>query len=208
MQLSLPASGQGRYGYPGHRLVAGLVFSPDYSYRSLFTNPSDQWIVDLRDSNEYPKFGYTTGLSLMLRLKPVLAIETGVLFSDKGWITDLENLYKQFPWSPLMRSLGPVVNTHYYFMQVPVKINYYIINRNWKWFITAGITTEIMTNDDLEKFGFSALAGTGVEYALNSRITFRCEPVFRYKLPPLTENTIDTYFYTFGLNCGVMFDLL
>ena len=66
------------------RIAIGVVFSPDYSYRTLKPYSSSNLIAELRDSLEIPKFGFTTGLNLLLQLNKRLTLEAGLQFSNKG----------------------------------------------------------------------------------------------------------------------------
>jgi len=66
------------------RIAIGIVFSPDYSYRTLKPNSSSNWIAEFRNSLEIPKFGFTTGLNFLLQLNKRLTLEAGLQFSNKG----------------------------------------------------------------------------------------------------------------------------
>jgi hypothetical protein len=65
----------------------GVLFSPDYSFRTLasFNSSSAKWIIAYRDSLEVPNFGYTTGVNFTLSINSSMSLETGFLFSRKGY---------------------------------------------------------------------------------------------------------------------------
>ena len=61
----------------------GITFSPAYCFRSLDYAQNNKWIEDLRNENETPIFGYTTGINIKYNLSEKNAIKTGLLFSLK-----------------------------------------------------------------------------------------------------------------------------
>jgi len=66
------------------RTSIGFVFSPDYCYRVLHYEQNNKWIADLRNKQETPAFGYTTGFALKFDLTEKTSFETGLFYSVKG----------------------------------------------------------------------------------------------------------------------------
>jgi len=207
------------------KIAIVLTFSPDYCYRTLKSDASSKWIADSRDTFEIPKFGYTAGLNLALNISKRITIETGLLYSDKGEKTKKYDLIWGQPNPDL-----PIKNTfiyHYIYLDIPIKINYYLFTQRAKLFITAGIspnifitqkTTSILeysdghtkTNSSTADNGFSKIdltfiAGFGVSYDLTNRITLKIEPTFRRSIIPISTAPVKEYLYSMGLNTGIYF---
>src|SRR5687768_14719014 len=69
---------------PPAKLAIGFTFSPDYAYRAMSSDPDVQWIADIRNDNEIPKLGFTTGARILFVLGDRVSLESGLLFADKG----------------------------------------------------------------------------------------------------------------------------
>ena len=105
------------------RIQFGLTFSPDFCYRTLKPDASNssKSIADSRDRLEIPKFGFTTGWSLLLQLNKRVTVETGLQFSDKG------EKKKQTTLISLPPDPGPINHTtayHYNYFDIPMEMNY------------------------------------------------------------------------------------
>ena len=69
-------------------LLFGVNISPDICFRTLENNDgssSSSMIIDSRDKNEEPKFGYTAGLNVCYNFSKHLGIEAGIQYSNKGY---------------------------------------------------------------------------------------------------------------------------
>lgn len=140
------------------KLYFGLAFSPDYCYRTLKSDASgiSEFIVDFRDSTEIPIFGYTTGLTIGLRISKRFSLETGLLYSGKGYKTKEQELsygdmidprygfvYTNNP-NPLQK------NTFIYriiYIDFPLKLNYYIMTRKLKFYYSAGFSPNLFLTE-------------------------------------------------------------
>jgi len=205
-------------------LIVGLTFSPDYCYRTLIANKSAQWIVDIRDTSETYKFGFTTGLRFVYKLNRRFAIETGLLFSDKGEKT------KKLKLVNLSGEMGVAENNyHYYYIDLPLKFNYTFILKRLKFFISGGVSTNIFltqkttstleysdgstetinssSNSLLSKVNIVALGGFGIDYNFTNRLNCRIEPTYRRSIIPIADTPIKQYQYSFGANVGLFYNL-
>lgn len=216
------------------KIEIGLIFSPDYCYRSLQPDPSTQWsegIASRRDSFEIPKFGYTTGAGVLFSLTNKITLETGLLFSDKGEKTKYHHLTTGSP-DPLLGEKIRFVY-HYLYLDVPVKANYFVLMGKVKLFLSAGISANIFLtqktssiieysdgstarnnstgfiNDFYSKVNLAAIAGVGINYGLTSRLNLRIEPVYRRSITSITASpsSIKGYLYSIGINTGIYYRL-
>ena len=207
------------------KISLGVIFSPDYCYRSLNSETSNQWIVDSRDSIEIPKYGFTTGLSLLLEPWNRISFETGLHYSNKGEKTKTIELYPAEP--------GPALPTnrirfiyHYYYLDIPIKVNYIVLKGKVKIFVSAGFSTNIYlyqrtkvifdgsdetssssSSGELSRLNFAVLIGGGIDYIINNRLNFKLEPIFRRSITPIVDAPIKQYQYSIGANFGLYYKL-
>jgi hypothetical protein len=208
------------------KIAIGFTFSPDYCYRTLKPDTSSQWIAQSRDSLEIPKFGFTTGLSMLYQLNKRFSLETGLQFSDKG-----EKLKEvTLIWGQPDPSL-PIKSTfiyHYNYLDIPIKVNYNISTSRLKFFVSGGLSTNLflfqkttsrleyidgntMTNNSisngLSRVNLAIVAGFGINYDLTNRLTFRIEPTYRRSLYSIIDAPVKGYLYSLGMNTGLYLKL-
>jgi hypothetical protein len=209
--LMLNLSSQEKDSITYSKFDVGFTYSPDYSYRVLKTEATNSWIKDAYDTLEVPKYGYTVGLHIVYHVNKNLFVSSGVLFADRGEKT------KEY-------TLQPVNNytNHYYYLDIPLKANYYLINKKLKLFLTAGAfasvyinsktTTDVgnstgknenvYTKPDVSKLNFAFVGGLGIDCPVTDRWYFKLEPNYRRSFTPIANTPIKKYFYSFGVNLG------
>ncbi|WMJ72799.1 outer membrane beta-barrel protein [Cytophagaceae bacterium ABcell3] len=205
---------------------AGLLFSPDFTYRTLRGDMENN-VRQLRDHYELPKTGFTGGVNMIFRFHKKLAIEGGFLYSNKGERTKTGNynlivFNEDDPLRPDMQA--SFINTYRY-LDLPIKLNYYLRPKHIAIYISAGIspniflgqsTTTVIDTDDsrihirrtLRNHNFSSvdLAGLialGFDIKASQRWSIRFEPTFRHSLRSIMDTTLRTYLYSAGVNTGV-----
>src|SRR5688572_5813324 len=219
------------------RLAVGFVFSPDHCYRSLKFDDASKWIGDHRNEREIPKFGFTTGASILYTLNKRVSLESGLLLSNKG-----EKLKEEFINNPEFYADANGVSPlswrhtyHYLYLDVPTKINYYLLTGKVKLFISAGISTNIfltqLTKQEVKfsdgrtdvhkdfnnhpydyytgfkRLNLVGLAGLGAEYNLSDNFHLRIEPIYRRSITPINNTSIKSYLTSTGVNLGVYYKL-
>lgn len=211
------------------KIYIGLTFSPAYCYRTLKTDDAlGQLVIDSRDTREIPKFGFTTGVGLIYILNKRFNFETGLLFSDKGEKTKKTDLIWSQP-DPIL----PIKSTFIYsyqYLDIPLKVNYYIINKKLNFFISAGLSANIFLTykqtsiqefsdgrtekhtsgsiyNNFSKVNFALLAGFGIDYDLNNKIRFRLESIYRRSINSIIDAPVKSYLYSAGLNAGIYYKL-
>ena len=215
---------------PG-RISIGITISPDYGYRVLNASKSNTWLADTRDTTEIPKFGYTAGIDLAIRINKRISLEAGLLYSDKCYQT--KNLIL-IPLNPSGQpdTLFPAVAKciyHYIYLEIPLKINYYLLTKRAKFYLTGGVSLNILLaqksnlkieyhdgqtvtykssdNSDLRTINLAVLAGVGFSYDVTKRIYFKIEPVCRCSMTPGFHAPLQEYLYSIGLNTGIYYRL-
>lgn len=207
------------------KILLGLTFSPDYCYRTINSESSNQWIIDNRDSTEVPKFGYTTGISLIFKPWNRFTFETGFHFSDKGEKTIILELKPAEP-DPALPTNRVRFNHHYYYLDIPVKINYCVLKRKVSLFVSAGFSTNLYlyrktktcfidsdetnsttSNEDLSRLNVAILFGGGIDYNISNKLNCRFEPIYRQSIISIVDAPIKQYQYSIGANFGLFYKL-
>jgi hypothetical protein len=215
----------GRDSIQVKKIAMELSCSPDFCFRTLKANDAGKEIADYRDTLEIPKFGYTAGLSVLFKINPKIGIETGILFSDSGEKTKKHAL-ENVPYG--QEAIRYSFNYHYYYLKVPVKVNYNLLSGKLKFYVTAGVsadiflgqkTTSITTyansserrsskaDPGFSKLNFAVLAGCGMSYPVGKRMDLKIEPVYRRSITSIINAPVKGYLYSAGLNIGFCYNL-
>ena len=187
--ISTLALGQSKDSIKLNGFKIGIVFSPDYCYRFLNYSASNNWVEDLRNDEEEPTFGYTTGLGFKMDLTDRWVIETGLLYSIKGEQTRDTNLVWVVPNANL--PVKSKTQYHFKYIDIPLKAQYYFGNRRVKFFLSAGVSFNIFSEKATKvisefedghktsensmvdlgylKFNLAALIGCGIKYDIKKK---------------------------------------
>lgn len=207
----------------------GVNFSPDYSYRSLHSNnPDYDFAMNQLNDWEVPAFGFTTGFSVRYLANEKFEFESGIQFSDKTYNFDVNKDDFVTPNDGLNQQDDPaipersVTKNHFYYLGVPVKLNYYFLQKRIRMYVSAGVSADFFLDDksksfmkfsdgteihenfendyDYNKISMTGLAGIGAETKFSQRFGIRVEPVFRYSFTPVVDAPMKGYLYSAGLN--------
>jgi hypothetical protein len=205
------------------RCAITVSFAPEYSNSKLRGN---QTIIDIRDSTETGKLAYSAAIGINYKLCEKLMIETGIVFNNKGEQSkkiDLGNSFAQLNF-PVYASY---INS-FYFIGIPLKANYILLNRKAKIFLTGGLNSSILikavknvqleytskqtenskSNIDLSvfnKFQLSLFGGVGIQTMLDKNTSITITPLFTHTINSLTPSALKTHYYSLGLNVGLQF---
>lgn len=229
--LPLTVFSQGNDSTRTGKFFTGLTFSPDYCYRTLKPDASSKWIGDIRDSREIPKFGYTTGLKLSYRHSKKFSFETGLLFSDKGEKTKIiatDRITSNGQPDTLLPTTQIFIY-HYYYLDIPVKLNYYFFSTDkGDFYVAASFSLNIFLTqktNSLSEYGdghkttntstTSGYSGTnlsfpvGIGYQANfsDRLFFKIEPTYRRSITSIIDAPIKEYLYSAGIDIGLYYRL-
>jgi len=110
----------------------------------------------------------------------------------------------------------------YEFYEVPVVVNYKLVDRKFGLSLSGGVSANIMygnaayieesgsryeleaTVDNLKNMNYSGILGLGMEYPIIKKLCLNLKPTFRYSLSPINE-TGSVYPYSFGLFTGLKY---
>lgn len=208
--------------------AVGFTFSPDYSYRILVPDAETKSLAEFRDLSETPKFGFTTGFNYALKLNKRLTLEASILYAEKGEKLKLEStVLPPNPDDPIT-SVIFLSRTHYLYLDVPVKLNYFITTKKVKFFISGAISPNlfltqktffraIYENEKLpisrgfEDNGFSRInlaftTGFGLTYDLSDKFYLKVEPTYRRSITSIISGPLEGYLYSVGLNTGFYYN--
>ena len=215
--LPLSVFGQGEDSIKFKKLDLGFTYSPEYSYRMIKASSESQFLAESYDTLEVPKLGYTLGLNGIYTLNKKFALTVGVLFSDKG------EKYKKDVFEAFTN-----YKNHYYYLDIPVKLNYTIIDSKIKFYGTLGVSTNLFlqhriaytlsgssnsdnirgNSTDISKVNMALNAGLGIDCPLTSRWFFKAEVGYKQSITSMTSNTnLKRYLYNFGPTVGLFYKL-
>jgi hypothetical protein len=137
----------------------GVNFSPDYSYRSLHSN-NPEYDIAMNQLNDWevPAFGFTTGFSVRYLANEKFEFETGIQFSDKTYNFDVNKEDYVTPNNGLNQPDDPaipdrsVTKNHFYYLGVPIKLNYYFLQKRIRMYVSAGVSTDFLLDDKSMSF--------------------------------------------------------
>jgi len=217
----------------------GLTYSPDYCYRASYIKDGD---VPTTTITEKGKLGFTAGANILYRLLDKVGIEFGILYSTKGqkistpsaeWQTPGSNYDPSIPTysQSTYVTIPEKVNTYTYkYLEIPLKINVYLINKRFKLFPSIGCSANIFMGKsthtslkyeegsknetsnaydakNIPSTEFALLAGFGLSYDINKKIFIKLEPSYRTFVRPIIDGAVSGTFYSVGANAGVYFNL-
>ena len=205
------------------KFSVGVNFSPNYSYRTLKYPDNLQSFVDDRERSEHPSFGFNTGIAVQYLLMKKFEVELCIQFSRQT------HMLKEVT---VVGTMGNVsmgladVQLRYHYIEIPILVNYRIVNQKFFGYISAGVSINQFLNDeskawltysngdnevvhsesgilDFNKTVVGLVGGVGLGYHISEKLNLRVEPLFRYSLAPLAEAPIDQYNYSIGCQIGM-----
>jgi opacity protein-like surface antigen len=209
----------------------GLTYSPDYCYRVSYIKAGD---VPAANTTEKGKIGFTAGANLLYRLLDRVGIEFGVLYSTKGQKITTPSVEWQTPGSNNSPSTYVIIpeklTTYTYkYLEIPLKVNVYIINKRFKLFPSIGCSANIFMgksthtslkyeegwknetsnaydSKNIPTTEFAILAGIGLSYDINKKLFIKLEPSYRTFVRPLIDGAVSGTLYSAGANAGVYYN--
>lgn len=212
--------------------LIGIAISPDYCYRILSV-PLDQKNVEHGARYLTPKLGYTTGIGLSYRLSKKCRLETGIFYTNKGTLSEVNIVYSGFDPDYLMtlEDYTRYFRTYSY-LEVPVKLNvHFKPHQKIHPYLSLGVAPELLLgakdrivvvyNDDRRKVlrkGFSTTncysvnlslcIGYGWSITVNRQLSCIVEPSYtQFLIQQIKEQSITHYLYSLGLRVGVYYRL-
>jgi hypothetical protein len=212
------------------KVSVGFSFSPDYNYRTLKNNDgssSSDMVIDFRDDVEKGKFGFTTGLNLSIKVSEKVDIQTGLLYSDKGYKTPKRETF--FPMPMPSEPTHYTSNVSFNYIEIPFKVNFISGRGKTRFIAGAGLAANFLIKEseritlfyadgkeekrkqsltsDYNKFNLLSLISTGIEFKLEKNISLRAEPTFRYGFLKIIDQPVTAHLWNLGLNMSVYYNL-
>ncbi len=202
------------------KLSIGFTISPDLCYRIMLSDNSD--LVKQRNETDNSKIGFTSGLRLMYNINGRWAIESGILFSKKGFNSVFDMI--SMNGEEFVRKYF----FDYYYIDLPIKMNCFLTLQRLNFYITFGTTinffidsnTKIiiessdgstreespMGDPDYNILTISPVIGFGFDYYFSRRINMRIEPSYSQSIIPVLNGNIDTFLLSFCINAGIFYN--
>lgn len=142
------------------RIEIGVNVSPnctDLILRNNGGSTTSDRVIDRRNKRETPKLGMTAGVSFGYRFTKAISIETGVLYSNKGYQTKKDELSfgqmidPRYGFTTYSTTNGGATLTHirfvysYHYIGIPIKANFSVGGNKWKFVSSIGVVTEFLT---------------------------------------------------------------
>lgn len=192
-------------------------------------------------STEKAKLGITIGVNALYKINKRLSIETAILYSTKGEKTHTPSFSWQTPGGvydptiPNYNGSGYVTspernNTYtYQYLEIPLKVNWYVMNKRFKLFPGIGCSANMFlgkktrttflyedgrtekeishdyNSGNIPKLDLAILASVGFSYDISKNIFIKLEPSYRQFIRPTIDAPVSGYFYSVGLNMGIYF---
>jgi len=136
------------------KLLIGINFSPDMSYRFLRNSSNSELnpeqTINARNDRESPGFGYTTGLNLNYNFSRKFGLELGVQYSKKGYVTEKtvltygdQSLRRDFPSNYQLPTTSKY-NQDFYYINIPLRAILSLGKKKLLFVTSIGITTSIL----------------------------------------------------------------
>ncbi len=236
--LLFPTPIQAQPGEKGKWSV-GVVFSPDYASRFIkFPDENEHW-EEYLDENDIPILSYTTGISLLYSLNKKFEMESGLLLSAKGYAYKVpgEGVWQIPEWESFVGweindpavPLEATTTYNYQYLDVPLKLNWFLLHKKVRLFLSAGISGSLFLNEfvvqeaifpdraetsrykeedvDFNPVVLSLTGGAGIEYPLSDRLRIRFNPEFRHAVVPIANTPGRYYLWSVGINTGMFINL-
>lgn len=214
------------------RFALEVVASPDLCFRTLVNvdgSPTSTTVYNLDNDNDRPKLGFTTGFCFRYTFCKRFEIESGLLYSNKGFRTketdlifgDLIDRRRGFVYNTTgLPSHGKIVYSFHY-LDLPLKVNYLAGNKKLRFVCGAGLALNVLlkqttsfkgtdpsgnhvtsssSNDYYNAINLSPIVSAGINWQLSPRMDLRIEPSFRYGVIKIVDAPVSAYLWNTGLN--------
>ena len=193
-------------------LSIGFSFAPEYAYRTTKTTDVVGKSLLPASEDETAKFGFTAGLSLDYRITNWLSFETGMLFSNKGYALN-KNEIKSYS---------------IYYLEVPLMSKFYFAEwQGIRYYASGGVVPAFYlsskiksANKDLNntsiypagstkfnKLNFAGALGLGAQYEFNTHLFLNVEAAYKHAFSPMDDLALQRKLYSFGLDFTLYYRL-
>lgn len=184
-------------------------------------------VIKLRNETEIPILGYTTGLNFRYQLNSRFGFQSRVKYTCKGYQTKKSIANFTDPSDPSVPEYGKFIH-HYYFVDIPLIMNYTLGQKKLKFISSLGLVNHIRikqtntsvlyfsdkkdlntTESEFEygRYTFSTFVSSGIIYKINNKLSARIEPYFMVNTLRIINTPIKGYLYRGGLDVSIWFNL-
>jgi hypothetical protein len=216
----------------------GLLYSNDICYRNI--KAVDEWTSNSAEyefrEKEQSIGGYSIGLGYLLPFKKHFLLETGILFSKKGFQT--QNLYFGSHFGPQGTFTGHNIFVfEYNYLDVPLKFNFQKKISNFKFKIGLGINNHIYLNsktfdveyryengenvlvqrsetksffeltNDVKPYYISIVGQLGVSYTIKKKLDIKLDLIKNQGMTEIKNSDIKTYLKSTCLQLSLYYPL-
>lgn len=203
------------------QISLGASFSPEIGYRTLGYGEEPR-IKDYRDKHEIPAFGNTSGINVLCVFSEKLALETGLLYTNKNHISESDFRFYD-PNDPTISNSGIETKYYHHAIQLPLLTNIYLVKKeSFSFLLACGVTQNFLIavtsknktfdtkekydNDQFNRYIIGVKGGFGIDI-YSKKNTLRIAPMFEYWVTSLTNTSQEEYIYSGGLALTYYFDL-
>lgn len=216
-----------------NKFYFGFNFSPDLCGRTLRNSGNSESVdllIDIRNNSEISKLGYTAGLSIVYDLNRKFKLETGFLYSSKGFQTPVKEVFfgDQIRPDTILDIKGHSLQIKYIyqFIEIPIMLNYFIeIDESLNSFVGLGYNNQILINafskfilDDKVNNDYYLLNSTnkyipgvnlllGLEKQIKNNLHVRVNFCAKNSFKSLYNYDLKTYLWSYGINAGIYLPL-
>jgi hypothetical protein len=215
------------------KLLIGFSASPDMCYRTLENNDgsaTSAMVVDIRNSYEIPKLGYSSGLLICYNAFKHVGFETGIQYSSKGEKLINSNLTygdildpRQGFYTQGATATKVIITSNYNYIDIPLRAIFTFGTKKVQFISSFGVTTNIFINatqksiieyenadterkkqtqvyNNFKSVNISPTINIGFDYRFSKKMNLRVEPTFRYGLIKIIDTPVTAYLWSAGLN--------
>ena len=157
----------------------------------------------------------TTGIDYYERNNVTIVVDKGALAAQ-----DSGNPFGNI--TPKSTNGETYLNQNISYYEMPLELNYAIINKKFGINLIGGFSTLILGNNEisveagdfnevlgeasnLSSLSFTTNIGLGLNYSFSKKLMFIIEPMFKYQLNPYTDSSVDFQPYYIGVYSGLSF---
>ncbi len=212
------------------KISIGFTVSPSYGFRTLKNNDgssSSDIVINSRNDAEQGRFTYNAGANVLFNFSDRMGIETGILYSNRGYKTKNLDLTYTMP-DPSLPTKARFVYSYKYF-GIPLKARFtagknklrflgsfglvtnflLTVKQTSKYEYTGGRTDEHKqaTSSGFKKIDISPTLSAGIDYKLNNKVHLIVAPTFEYGLLKIRDAPVVEHLWNAGMALGFYYGL-
>jgi hypothetical protein len=198
-----------------NKLSVGVVLFPQFTDRS-----------DYKIELFVPRFGYSAGLNIIFQVTKKFSLESGILFSKKGWNFTWDNLTfgdmidPRYGFTYQTQQVGVTKGYEFQSIDIPLKINWTPGKKKFRFLAGVGCAASFnlsgyrvigekneheSLNANIAEIGMLMSFNAGAVYFINDHFSIRMLPEFQYLLFEPAKIFSDYKTMTLGINANLIY---